>query len=161
MQTILTFALAVLLAVNAVGSTKALFAPIAAGLHESGVPVLLPGSLPKDDMQGLRAELRSANAGGYEIELDYAADCNGATACHLGTISGARSSGTKPGGKAVHLANGMTGYYLAGGCGASCSDSSITFDRAGNRYVFAAKGASLEYLSQWTASIEALSAQSR
>lgn len=134
----------------------ALFAPIASGLSKSGVAVLLPGALPKDDLQGLRAELRSANANGYEIELDYAAGCNGATACHLGTISGSRSSGSKLSGKPVRLPIGVTGYYVPGPCGASCSDSSVSFVYRGNLYAFAAKGGSLAYLSQWTSSIARL-----
>ena len=134
-----------------------LFAPIASGLQNSAVPVLLPGSLPAADLEGLRAELRSANGNGYAIDLDYAADCNGATACYLGQITGKPSNGSKLSGTPVALSNGTTGYFVLGPCGASCSDSTITFDSNGSRYVFAEKGATLDSLKKWTVSIAPLS----
>ena len=139
-------------------TTQQLFAPIAQGLKQSAVPVLVPGTLPADDLHGLRAELRSAGRDGYTIELDYAADCNGATACYLGRISGERSNGSKPPGSKVALSGGTTGYFVLGPCGASCSDSTMTFDRGGYRYVFAEKGASRDSLAQWASSIVTLPA---
>jgi hypothetical protein len=136
---------------------RALFAPIAGKLANSAVPVLLPGAMPADDLQGLRAELRSAGENGYSIDLDYAADCNGATACYLGNVSGKPSNGDDPEGKPVTLKSGATAYFFAGPCGASCSDSMLTFDRGSYRYVFAEKGASKDDLLKWAASIVSLS----
>jgi hypothetical protein len=132
---------------------QGLFAPIIKGLEKSKVPVLLPGALSAADLKGLRAELRSAGSDGYAIDLDYAADCNGASACYLGQITGGRSNGSKLHGTPVTLPIAATGYFVEGPCGASCSDSTITFDLHGVRYVFAEKGASLETLKGWTASI--------
>ncbi len=137
-------------------SSNAVFLPIAAGLRKSAVPVLLPGRLPADDAHGLRAELRSAGKAGYAIDLDYSADCNGASACYLGAVSGRRSDGSKLPGTATKLANGTTAYYVQGACGASCSNSTMTFDTGGDRYVFAAKGASQAYLEVWTQSLRTL-----
>lgn len=136
---------------------QALFSPIAGALSKSAVPVLLPGALPAADLKGLLAEVAAAGAQGYTVDLDYARDCHEATACYAGQIRGARSDGSKLKGEPVALSNGATGYFVLGPCAASCSDSTLTFDSAGNRYVFAAKGAAKPYLVQWAASIVPLS----
>jgi hypothetical protein len=133
-----------------------LFAPIVPGLAKSVVPVMVPGALPAADLDGLRAELISSGPDGYSIDLDYTPDCHGATACYLGHISGIKSPGD---GKALHGTRvpmdylGTTGFFVQGQCGASCSDSTITFEVYGFLYVFAEKGATLETLSQWVSSM--------
>jgi hypothetical protein len=133
-----------------------LFAPIAPGLAKSAIPVLVPGALPAADLEGLRAELLSAGPAGYAIDLDYTPDCHGATACYLGHISGMKSPVD---GNALHGTRvpmdylGTTGFFVLGPCGASCSDSTLTFEVHGFLYVFAEKGASLETLSKWVSSI--------
>lgn len=73
-----------------------------------------------------------------------------------GSITGSRSDGSPLTGTPVRLAIDAIARCVRGACGASCSDSTLTFRFGGNRYVFAAKGATLAYLSQWTASIVTL-----
>jgi hypothetical protein len=123
-------------------AAKHAFAPLLARLAKSGVPVLLPGALPGPDLINASAHLDSVGGDGYSIELALAPDCNGATACHIGQISGEKSGGSTPKGEAVVLPLGVTAHFVLGPCGASCSDSTLTFDRNGYRYVFAEKGAS-------------------
>lgn len=135
---------------------KKLFGPIAGGLQKSAVTVLLPGNLPPED--GLRAELVSAGAKGYSIDLDFDPDCHQASACYDGSISGAPSPGGTPPGKPVKTSLGVTAYFVLGPCGASCSNSTLTFDYKGNRYVFEEKGGSLDSLSQWVKDVITLDA---
>lgn len=134
-------------------AAKRAFAPILKPLSKSAIPVLLPGALPGPDLINAIAELQSAGANGYEIDLALAPDCGGATACHIGHISGHRSDGSTIAGEKVSIALGLTGYFVEGPCGASCSDSTITFDRNGYRYVFGEKGASKGDVAELTASL--------
>lgn len=137
-------------------AAKRAFAPIFSALEKSAVPVLLPGALPGPDLINATGQLDSAGKNGYSIELALAPDCGGADACHIGQISGKPSDGSDLSGDEVDLPIGVTGYYVQGACGASCSDSTITFDRNDARYVFAEKGASKADLMQLTATIVSL-----
>ncbi|HTA40724.1 MAG TPA: hypothetical protein VK760_16700 [Candidatus Acidoferrales bacterium] len=134
-------------------AAKHAFVPLLGSLSKSAVPVLLPGSLPGPDLINAIPQLESADGKGYAIELGLAPDCGGATACHIGHISGMKSDGSALPGEKVSLPIGVTGYYVLGPCGASCSDSTITFDRNGYRYEFAEKGASKGDLREFAATI--------
>jgi hypothetical protein len=134
-------------------AAKHAFVPLLARLAKSAVPVLLPGSLPGPDLINAIPQVESANADGYAIELGLAPDCTGATACHIGHISGTKSGGSALKGEKVALPIGVTGYYVNATCGASCGDSTITFDRGGYRYEFAEKGASKGDLREFAATI--------
>ena len=121
--------------------SRALFAPVVKQLSKSAVPVLLPGGTWSDpSAPPLIAIVHRANAKGYDVELAYTADCNYADACTSGEISGTRIDGRVLTGTALHLPIGATGFFIQGGCGASCAESTITFDLRGYRYVFASKG---------------------
>jgi hypothetical protein len=134
-------------------AAKHAFVPLLASLSKSAVPVLLPGSLPGPDLINAIPQLESANGNGYAIELGLAPDCGGATACHIGHVAGTKSDGSTIEGERVSLPIGVTGYYVQGSCGASCGDSTITFDRNGYRYEFAEKGASKGDLREFAATI--------
>jgi hypothetical protein len=134
-------------------AAKHAFTPLLAGLSKSGVPVLLPGALPEPDLVNSIATIESADSKGYAIELALAPDCGGATACHIGHVQGMKADGSALSGEKVWLPSGVTAYYVLGPCGASCSDSTITFDRNGDRYEFAEKGASKADLTQFASSI--------
>jgi hypothetical protein len=123
-------------------AAKHAFVPLLPALSKSAVPVLLPGSLPGPDMINAIPELESAGGKGYEIELGLVAGCGGATACHIGHIGGTKAPGAALTGEKISLPIGVTAYYNRGDCGASCSDSTLTFDRDGYRYEFTEKGAS-------------------
>jgi hypothetical protein len=129
------------------------FEPLLAALSKSAVPVLLPGSLPGPDLIIAIPQLESANGNGYAIELGLAPDCNGATACHIGHLSGKKSDGSPLKGAPVPLPIGETAYFILGPCGASCSDSTLTFDRAGYRYEFSEKGSSKGDLREFASTI--------
>jgi hypothetical protein len=134
-------------------AAKHAFAPILSSLAKSGVPALLPGKLPGPDLVNATAQLESAGSKGYAIELALAPDCNGATACHIGEVAGSKSDGSTLKGSKVTLPSGVTGYVVLSACGASCSDSSITFDRDGYRYVFSEKAGSKADLVEFASSI--------
>ncbi len=93
--------------------------------------VVLPSRLP-DLGQGrtkLYASLSEATPRGYEIVLGFTPDCSGGTACRIGTI-GARmvaAPQVQLEGKAVTLGNGTAGWFAPATCGASCSDSLVTW----------------------------------
>lgn len=132
------------------------FASVRGKLAKSGVPALLPGNLDATQTNPIFAIVHRADADGYDVELAFTPDCNMADACTLGEITGAKSDHSKLSGTAVWLALGVTGYFMQGGCGASCAASTMTFDYHGNRYVFSEKGG-LRELRALTAQILPLS----
>jgi hypothetical protein len=136
-----------------IAAAKHAFVPLLPSLSKSGVPVLLPGSLPGPDLINAIPQLESADANGYSIELGLAPDCYGATACRIGHISGKKSDGSALKGEPVSLPIGVTGYFILGPCGSSCSDSTLTFDRNGYRYAFGEKGASKGDLREFASTI--------
>ncbi len=77
----------------------------------------------------------------YEIELGYTPNCNSATACRLGTLQGTLVAlgAPRPTGRALRLAEGLTGYYTPFACGASCGDATITWDQGDARYTVGLK----------------------
>jgi hypothetical protein len=107
------------------------FSAVARELKSSAhFTVLLPKYLPDDVMsRRVYAVIRTKSSSGYVVDLAYAPDCRGATVCSIGEITGSR----KPiplTGTAVTLSNGARGYFVLGPCGASCSDSTLTWRHA-------------------------------
>ena len=49
-------------------------------------------------------------------------------------------------GKAVKLAKGITGHFIDAECGANCSDSTLSWQQGGFRYMVGIKAANLEIL---------------
>jgi hypothetical protein len=122
-------------------AAKHAFGPLLPKLAKSSVPVLLPASLPGPDLINAIPQIQFADNKGYDIELGLVADCNG-VACHIGSISGMPVNRLAITGEKITIPLGVTAYFVKGDCGASCSDSTITFDLHGYRYQFAEKGAS-------------------
>jgi hypothetical protein len=98
----------------------------------------------------------SASPNIYEIRIENEKDCDGANYCVIGSISGRlRTDKTKDvldaivdEGKVVHLANGMTGYYFEGPCGASCVPNSLMWKQEGFYYIVTAGGLSVNKMAQ-------------
>jgi hypothetical protein len=113
-----------------------MFKAILPALHRTGVPALLPGpgSLP---IKKAYAATVFARSGSYEVLIGYVPNCMG-HACELGTLDGwkLKAGASKPGGKAIQLTSGVTGYWKNYTCGANCGDATITLDQNGYRYVF-------------------------
>jgi hypothetical protein len=106
---------------------------------KTNVPILLPKTVT--DADRLFARVTAAEPARYEISLDYTPDCQGSTACRWGSFAGAVSAPTVQvvQGKAVALQNGIMADFVDAKCGASCSDSTLTWEQAGHRYRIALK----------------------
>lgn len=107
--------------------------------EETQVPVVLPTYVPTDGSNRVYAVLETADASQYQIILGYTEDCQGGTACRLGTVSAQAATSTPLAGEPVALANGITGYFTDAVCGANCSDSTLSWEQNGNRYTVGIK----------------------
>jgi hypothetical protein len=117
-----------------------IFRPLLPALARTQVPLKLPTVFPEAGTHRLYATLGTAKRGHYIIEIDYTADCHGANVCHYGDLEGRRAPGTgKPTGSPVQLGHHVTGYFVLGQCGASCAESTITWDSGRFRYTVGAK----------------------
>jgi hypothetical protein len=126
-----------------------LFQPILPALKQATpVKVLLPAEITGADPAKLYASLEKADQSGYFIDLGFTPDCQGATACHFGSLAGQAVTPALPplSGQKVALANGLTGYYLDATCGASCGDSVLGWEQANVRYTVGSKAAKLDTL---------------
>lgn len=135
---------------------SSIFAPIVASLRsKTKVPLRLPTYLATEsETNRLYGIIELVSSSAYEIQVAFTQDCSGGNVCHYGTVSG-RS--TKPGeagpkGRPVSLANGHTGYFIDATCGATCSDSTFTWDDHGYRYTIGLKAEKLETLKKVAAS---------
>ncbi|MDQ6705939.1 MAG: hypothetical protein M3Z85_08230 [Acidobacteriota bacterium] len=131
-------------------NSDALFDPVISKVHRQWrLPVRVPTELPDlgDVKQRVYAALGNSTRRGYEIILGFTPDCNGGTACRIGTVSGSTSS-RKLRGKPVKLADGVTGYFLDAKCGANCSDSTITWKQVGAVYSMGIKAGRLPELTK-------------
>lgn len=130
--------------------SDALFEPLIPKVHRQWrLPVRVPTELPDlgDAKQRVYAVLGTTTRRGYEIILGFTPDCNGGTACRIGTVSGSTSA-RKLRGKRVKLADGVTGYFVDAKCGANCSDSTITWKQAGAVYSMGIKAGRLPGLTK-------------
>jgi len=125
------------------------FQPILANLKSrTQVAILLPTVIPDIETSQIYATLSSANATSYQIEIGFSADCNGATVCRVGSVLAETVKPNSPPnkGSSVALANGTSGYFVDFACGASCSDSTLTWNQANVRYTVTMKAAKIETL---------------
>jgi len=113
----------------------------------TAVPIYLPEVAPVSEplyISGL------TSPDGYYLTLDYTPDCNGATACNLGNLTGEQDgyryteSDLEPGDRleSVTLANGYTGQF-ANMCGAYCS-AVLQWEVEGVLYTVYLKNGTLE-----------------
>jgi hypothetical protein len=134
------------LGLKAAGQTGAdtVFRPIIDELRQkTRIPIRLPAKLP-DLGQGpdrIYAVLVHSKPDSYSVVLAFTPDCNGASFCRIGSLTGAAGSKRRTG-KRIRLARGVTGFYTEGVCGANCSDSVIAWKEGPNEYTAGTKGGS-------------------
>jgi hypothetical protein len=114
------------------------------------IPLRLP-SVPLCkgcDPTELYARIVSADASGYEIELTFDPKCEGAHACHYGTLVGvSQPLASEEGHKIpVMLMGGIHATFVEATCGASCDDSEITWREGNYSYLIAIKAERRETL---------------
>jgi len=126
------------------------FRPILPRLKGVSVPVLLPTYIPRQDPKGLRLYATVDDRGlySYLINIGFAPDCHGATACRLGEVTGGPEVDTPtifdyPQGRHVRLRGGALALYYPYTCGASCGDSVLVFQREGVVYTVSLKAGAL------------------
>ena len=110
--------------------------------QKTRIAVRLPAKLP-DLGQGsdrVYAVLARAETGSYSIVLAFTPECNGASFCRIGSLTGSGASGKRRTGKRIRLARGVTGYYTEGVCGANCPDSVISWREGPGEYTAGIKG---------------------
>jgi hypothetical protein len=113
----------------------------ASSLQATGIPVLMPRTLPAGTPGKVYAHVDTASGGAYVVQLDFTADCDGATACNIGTMEGGVTDPID-GSKSVQLANGIEAKFEPYACGASCGDSTLMFRYKGTTYRLGLKAAS-------------------
>ena len=119
----------------------------------TGVPVMLPVEFPVEEgLPAIYPYIFTAGEGEYEFSLDYGEDCQGAGACHYGSMTGKQIDGNEPVGtgtfpfdmsqaRTVALANGITGYFTESVCGANCNDATVFWIYNGYQYMVGLKAA--------------------
>jgi len=98
------------------------------------VPILLPRSLLLAGAPAGRIFASGAvQRDGWVLTLAGAPRCGGANACFLASFEAKRGKGL-PQRANVRLADGVRGFYMPIGCGASCSPASLWFVHGGILY---------------------------
>jgi hypothetical protein len=108
-------------------------------LRTSAVPVLLPRSLPRALGRIRSIAVIDAGRGGYYVGYSPVAHCAGSLACAFFHVAGApapaRRERLEPPRRAVRLADGIRAVFAPKDCsGASCTESSLFFERGGACY---------------------------
>ncbi|MBN1487299.1 MAG: hypothetical protein JW981_06615 [Anaerolineae bacterium] len=118
----------------------------------SEVPPMLPPEFPvAENLPAIYPYIFTMATGEYELSLDYGEDCQGAGACHYGSMSGKQTTSTEPVGtstipfditeaRTVTLDNGITGYFSEAVCMANCSDATVYWIYNGYQYMIGLKG---------------------
>lgn len=124
-----------------VPNRRSLASAVAMLREKSAVPLRLPAIFPspdylsaKDRKRPLNSVVTDARPDGFTLEYCFSDLCRGEY--YYGVISGERITPKTepPAGKAVELADGITGYFEEGSCGASCGHGWIFWDQDGFRY---------------------------
>ncbi len=128
-----------------------IFQPVLPKLQQptQRLPIVLPQFVPETDgAKPVYAIAQTATPAEYEVLLAFTKDCTGGTACRLGGVFGELITPQTPpiAGKAVPLAQGLTGYFVDATCGANCSDSTLSWEQNKGRYTVALKAGKLETL---------------
>jgi hypothetical protein len=105
------------------------------------VPLRFPTFIPYgDEKNPIFATVESVDVESYQVQLAWAADCNGGNWCHLGEISGSTRPIPSDGPRVrVVLRGGVGGDFIDSTCGAHCSDSAIYWREGGYYYSIAIK----------------------
>ncbi|MBV8364256.1 MAG: hypothetical protein JO193_06800 [Candidatus Eremiobacteraeota bacterium] len=106
------------------------------------IPVLIPSVMPDRGVRRVYENVDLAETGKYRISFGLAPNCRGATACEAGTVAGGANVDVPVGHfEHVRLRDGTTATFMPFGCGASCSDSGLTFRWHGVVYELLLKAA--------------------
>ena len=124
---------------------RVIFKPILPKLQNSTrVPLRLPSYLAaEDESNQLYAVIDEATPTYYQLQFAFNSDCMGGTACRYGVVVGQAlsSKAKRMKGKPLRLARGITGYFVDGICGVSCSYSTLSWIQNGYRYTVGIYGA--------------------
>jgi hypothetical protein len=115
--------------VNLLGSFEPLLAKIE---RASAIPVLVPASFPILDKLRVYAS-GGATRTSWDLELAFAPNCRGATACFLASFAGQKGS-SLPAKSNARLADGDAALFHKSTCGASCAPASLWFVHGGVLY---------------------------
>jgi putative hemolysin len=133
------------------GQVPATFQPVLGQLESTGVPLMLPADFPAGEgLPPVYPHVFTVEPGEYEISLGFGADCQGAGACHYGSLAGKKVETSEPvstrsfeydAARAVKvtLANGIQGYFVQGLCGANCDDGKVFWIADGFEYMLGMK----------------------
>jgi hypothetical protein len=128
------------------------FRPVLARLESTGVPLMLPSDFPSEEgLAPIHPYVYTAEPGEYEVSLDLGADCQGAGACHYGSLTGKKVDSSEPVGtryfeydaeraQKVTLTSDIDGYFVESVCGASCDDAKVFWIYSGFQYMVGLKG---------------------
>jgi hypothetical protein len=95
--------------------------------HRTHIPVLIPSLLQKEATR-VYESVDVAQPGKYSISFGLVANCNGGTACDVGTVTGGISEDiSDPQQQRVRLRDGTSAVYVPFRCGASCGATSLGF----------------------------------
>ena len=128
-------------------------------LASTGIsPILPPVFSTEDGLPPLVPYLIRSEFGSYRFSLDYGEDCQGAGACHYGSLA-ARKIDAGGGAEAtilpilgtssfipLQLAYNIPGYFVESQCGANCSDAQISWIYNDTEYLMGIKSGSMEDL---------------
>lgn len=133
-------------------TAETVFSPILPQLKaQTQIPLRLPTYLPSlEEPNPTYAIVETASPTEYRVLLAFTPDCTGGTACRIGETSAIALTPESPAltGESVALDNNITGYFVDAVCEANCSDSTLTWEQAGNRYTVAIKAGKVETLTQ-------------
>jgi hypothetical protein len=126
------------------------FSPIIPTLKKkTKVPLWLPSYIPESEGDiPLYAQLETVTAKSYSILLGFDPECNGGTACRLGSVSGEimNSKNKILKGNKITLSRKRQGYFVDATCGANCSDSTLSWQEKGYFYKLTIKAGDLKTL---------------
>ncbi len=124
-----------------------------AALSGAGMPVMLPAEFPTEEgLPAILPYVYTAGADAYELSLDYGAECQGAGACHYGSLAGVKVDSDTPvsttnfefdaaRAQKIALNKGVEGYFVEALCGATCDDAKVFWIYNGVQYMVGLKGA--------------------
>ena len=124
-----------------------------AALSGAGMPVMLPAEFPAEEgLPAILPYVYTADADAYELSLDYGAECQGAGACHYGSLAGVKVDSDTPmsttnfefdaaRAQKVALNKGIEGYFVEALCGATCDDAKVFWIYNRVQYMVGLKGA--------------------
>ena len=117
--------------------------------QKTQVPLWLPHYIPESEGDiPLYAQVETVTAKSYSILLGFDPECNGGTACRLGSVSGEKINSQNKilKGKKITLSRKRQGYFVDATCGANCSDSILSWQEKGYLYQVAIKAGDLKTL---------------